>query len=291
MAVLAFDTFHRANENPLATANWTTPSTFANLQIVSDLCEAASTASAAGEIWTGATPASWPNDQWSEFIIQAAANTMVNYWAMVRTTSGGSGYLLQIPGTLNNAVTATLRTLSPFTQIASFNVTPSAGVKVRLAVQGTSVQTYVNGSLINTTADSSVSAGKPGLVANVTGQAIANVQFSSWRGGDFSAPNPTSISPGFGLPGQTLNVTVSGTSFDSDGGATIAFSGTGITVNSYSVQNSTTITANITISGGAATGARNVVVTNESDGQTGTLVNGFVVSSFVPQAGAFFVGL
>src|ERR1035437_1193710 len=92
-------------------------------------------------------------------------------------------------------------------------------------------------------------------------------------------PSPASVAPSTGQQGATIaTFTVTGTSFDSGGTSTLSFSGTGITVNSYSVQNATTLTASITIAGGAAQGPRNVIVTN-ADTQTGTLAAAFTVAA------------
>src|ERR1019366_628408 len=54
-----------------------------------------------------------------------------------------------------------------------------------------------------------------------------------------------------------------------------------ITVNSYSVQNSTTVTANITIASNATLSARDVIITN-ADTQTGTLAGAFTITSGAP---------
>jgi len=91
-------------------------------------------------------------------------------------------------------------------------------------------------------------------------------------------PSPASITPTGDEQGYTGNVTVSGTNFSTP---TLSFSGTGITVNSYSVQNSTTCTANITISASAALTARDVIITN-ADTQTGTLAAAFTITSGAP---------
>ena len=60
-------------------------------------------------------------------------------------------------------------------------------------------------------------------------------------------------------------------------GATVSFSGSGISVNSAIFDNSTQITANITVAVGATVGARNVTVTNPDTG-AGTRVGGFTVN-------------
>ncbi|MEI7985187.1 MAG: hypothetical protein WCI55_06125 [Armatimonadota bacterium] len=85
------------------------------------------------------------------------------------------------------------------------------------------------------------------------------------------APTVTTLTPNNANQGDTLNVVVTGTGiFDPD--ATypdhLAFNfGANITVNSVTWTNATTATANITIGGAAATGARTITMTNP-DGQT-----------------------
>jgi hypothetical protein len=59
-------------------------------------------------------------------------------------------------------------------------------------------------------------------------------------------------------------------------GATVAFSGSGITVKSVTFSSSTKLTVVISLSSTAATGARNVTVTNPDAG-TYTLPGGFTV--------------
>ena len=88
-------------------------------------------------------------------------------------------------------------------------------------------------------------------------------------------PTISSLSPssrGQGAASQTI--IVAGTGFVS--GATVAFSGSGITVNSVTRNTATQLTVRISLSGGAATGSRNVTVTNPDAGWY-TLSNGFTV--------------
>jgi len=93
-------------------------------------------------------------------------------------------------------------------------------------------------------------------------------------------PSVTSVSPASGDQGETLDVTITGTYFT---GATAVSFATGITVNSFTVDSSTRITASITIDADAATGARNVSVTIE--GGTGALTGGFMVEGVNEQNG------
>jgi len=101
--------------------------------------------------------------------------------------------------------------------------------------------------------------------------------------GRSSAPPPppsvTSVNPNSGAQGQSLpSVIITGSNFQS--GATCGF-GAGITVNSCAFNSATQLTANLSISSTAAVGTRNVTVTNP-DSQTGTLPNGFTVTTGGP---------
>ena len=94
-------------------------------------------------------------------------------------------------------------------------------------------------------------------------------------------PTLASVSPNSGNRLETLDVTFTGTGFIT-GISSVSF-GSGITVNSTTVNSATQITANITIAGTAATGPRNVSVSNPGPGGgTVTLTNGFTVNNPVP---------
>ena len=92
--------------------------------------------------------------------------------------------------------------------------------------------------------------------------------------GLYPHPKVASVTPGGGMPGATINVTIKGKYFLRAAGqksgwvpnsGSVDF-GPGITVNSYSIKNSSPIdneiTASITIAGDAATGSRDVNVTS-----------------------------
>jgi len=84
-------------------------------------------------------------------------------------------------------------------------------------------------------------------------------------------PTVTTVDPNLGAQINTLDVTITGTNFT---GTSVDF-GTGITVNHFNVNSTTSITANITIDAHAPTGTRNVLVSTTSG--SGTLTNGFTV--------------
>jgi len=90
------------------------------------------------------------------------------------------------------------------------------------------------------------------------------------------APVLSAASPNVGAQGKSnIVVTLSGSNFLASPKCSF---GTGIVVNSCTFDSSTQITANINILSSAATGSRNVTVTN-TDSQSSTLTNGFTVQA------------
>ncbi len=119
---------------------------------------------------------------------------------------------------------------------------------------------------------------------SVTASSAQNyvMELVTFKSGSSSSPPPptlTSVNPTSGGQGQNLNgVALTGSKFQS--GATCAF-GAGITVNSCTFNSATQLTASISIGATAVLGSRNVTVTNP-DGQSGTLSNGFTVTTAGP---------
>jgi hypothetical protein len=166
----------------------------------------------------------------------------------------------------------------------------ASGATVAFSGTGITVNSTTFVSATSLSVNLSVAAGAATGARNVT---VTNPDAGvGTKNGAFTvdaAPTVTAVSPasrGQGAVSQT--VTITGTGFVS--GATAAFSGSGITVNSTSFVNATTLRASITISATAATGAGDVTVTNPDAGQaTGTglfTVNpGPTVTSASPNAG------
>jgi hypothetical protein len=110
------------------------------------------------------------------------------------------------------------------------------------------------------------SSGSPYPVAiTVTdGQAGTTVVSFDWS----IAPLPPtlgSVSPSSAAQGATLDVTLTGSNFI-DGISSVAFSGTGITLNTTTAGSDTEIVVNITLDADAPTGERAVTVTNPGGG-------------------------
>jgi hypothetical protein len=95
-------------------------------------------------------------------------------------------------------------------------------------------------------------------------------------------PTITTVNPASGVVGQTLDVTVSGVNTNFVNGTSVmSFGDTAITVNTTTVTSPTTATANITISGTAPPGFRDVFVTTEDE--VAAAINGFnVLGGVVP---------
>lgn len=98
-------------------------------------------------------------------------------------------------------------------------------------------------------------------------------EISGW-----ARPTVASSTPSAAEQGRTLALTIAGSNFQS--GATVAFSNTGITVNSVTVDACGQITANVTVGNSAAPGASNVDVTDPG-GVFGTGVGIFTVQAAV----------
>jgi len=97
------------------------------------------------------------------------------------------------------------------------------------------------------------------------------------------SPLVTGTSPRYGSRGQTVEVAIAGDNFW--GASAVAFrSGTGVEVNSFTVDSETQITASISISDTATLGVRDISVTTA--GGTATLTAGFEVVGLSPSWGS-----
>ena len=99
-------------------------------------------------------------------------------------------------------------------------------------------------------------------------------QFSSEISG-FTQPTLSTVSPALILAGTTATLTLDGMSFES--GATLAFSRSGLTVESVTVESCTRILVSLTAAVGMATGPVDVSVVNPGD-VPGSLTGGLTVT-------------
>jgi hypothetical protein len=104
---------------------------------------------------------------------------------------------------------------------------------------------------------------------NAAGESGFSDEVSTWP-----RPELNGLMPLDGQKGSTLDVVIAGNNFEP--GASVLFSGSGITVNSVTRNACAQLTANITISDAAAFGPRDVRVVN-TNGVTGVAPGAFTV--------------
>ncbi|MFC2056451.1 WD40/YVTN/BNR-like repeat-containing protein [Chloroflexota bacterium] len=124
-----------------------------------------------------------------------------------------------------------------------------------------------------------MNSGTTKTLHSVWGSSSSNV-FAVGSGGTilhYGNPRVTAVSIGSGDQGTTLDAIITGAYFT---GATAISFGAGVTVNSFTLDSSTQITASISIAADATIGARDVLVTTPAG--TETLADGFIVKVPLP---------
>lgn len=167
------------------------------------------------------------------------------------------------------------------------------------AEPGASVQASVNGlprgptTVADNAGQWSVSGLAPGLV---TGDSVTAKQTVNGIESDISnpiivtagAPAILSVNPSVGKQGQQLNVVITGQSTRfAQGVSQVSFQSTAVAVNSVTVSNPTTLTANVTIAINASLVPR--VVTVVTGSEVVALPNGFTVQPATNQAPAITI--
>jgi hypothetical protein len=117
-------------------------------------------------------------------------------------------------------------------------------------------------------------------VTNSDGQSVMGVGILTIGSGTTSSPRITGLSPDSAPQGvSSALITINGSGFQT--GATVGFSGTGVTVNSVNFVNSSRLDVTVDINGLATPGARDVTVTNPDSGTVtvSSLFNIALVSS------------
>ena len=215
---------------------------------------------------TNVNVAAWTVPGWVEFEFttpfdyDGVSNLLIDYCVdNSYYTSSGACY----------STTATNRTIYTYSDVYSGNLLNTIG--------GTRASWYNNVVLVLQNADT--------IDANITIDGAASpgyrdVSVTTPEGTDtevdgfmvLAMPTISSVNPSQAVQGQALSVTITGTNLV--GVTTVGF-GSGITVNSFTVDNGTQITASIAVSGSDTVGTRDVSVTTPVG--AATLTNGFMV--------------
>ncbi|MBU0672339.1 MAG: IPT/TIG domain-containing protein [Candidatus Margulisbacteria bacterium] len=157
-----------------------------------------------------------------------------------------------------------------------------ATAEVVFSLPGITVNSLVvngdNSLSVNVTIASGAAAGTGNItVTNPDGGSATGSSIFSISPFGVTPPSITSLSPGSGEQGQTYNVTISGSNFHAN--PTVIFGNGGVTVNTVAFNSASSLTANISISAAATTGARTVTVRNTDDSGIGSLANAFRVKA------------
>jgi hypothetical protein len=190
-------------------------------------------------------------------------------------------------GTLTNGYTYTSPPPAPtVTQISPNSGTTNGGTTVTITGTGffAGASVSIGGSPatnVNLSSSTSITASTPAHAAGTVNVVVTNSDGQSGtltNGYTYASPNPaptvTAILPNSGATGGGTSVTITGTGFLA--GATVSLGGAPAT--NVIVLNSTSISATTPAH---AVGTVNVVVTN-TDGQSGTLINGYTYTSANP---------
>lgn len=197
------DDFNRA-DGALG-SNWTSvygtaPSVFSNK------CRGAAWAASGLAMYNGA----FPNDQYAECKVSVADGIYDKHGPAVRcsTASGGSAYVMIITVANGNANVYKLVNGSmgetPFLAWASMGLSAFAdGDTAKLAVSGTTITPYKNGSAGTGTTDSDISSGNPGVWAD-NGASGSTYALDDFAGTDAAGSGGIISRVGGGLVGGGL---------------------------------------------------------------------------------------
>jgi len=185
---LVTDNFNRADSNPLD-GNWTQLASgggFGPAQLVSNAVEGA-TAGVNADSWNNGI--SWPNDQWAQVTVTALNNSFIGVSLRQSLIGAQTAYRFvygqgstggSVPYIIQKAVAASFSTLK------SGSSTLNNGDVISAEAIGTTLNLYVNGSLIDTTTDGAITSGAGGfMIAPIT--SAANAILDDFSGGGFTS--------------------------------------------------------------------------------------------------------
>ena len=209
----------------------------------------------------------------------ASRNVSVTTGSEVASITGGFSVLAGVPALVSDSPssaqagsTANIIITGVFTTFQQGFTTVSfgSGVTVNFVTVNSTTQLTANISV-----SSSAPVGPQTITVTTNSQALTLSNGFSVTPG---TPVITQINPNIGTDGQTENVTITGIYSSWVNGtttATFGSGGSGITVNSVTVNSATNLTANITIASNAPTGP--VTVTTTTGGEVETVPGGFTV--------------
>lgn len=180
MIQLAADHFHRANGD--LGSNWT-PIAFTGYDpLLISSNQVQNTTGADDQ--SGYTGTTWPVDQYSQVTIASA--TLGRVGVVVRSDPSGVSaacYALVWLGT-SVVVIYKISSSGVLSSLAQSVQTFAVGSVLKLSVQGTTLNGFLNGTLVLTVDDSAITTGVPGIFS----KANIGVLLDDWSGGDSALP-------------------------------------------------------------------------------------------------------
>ena len=206
--------------------------------------------------------------------------TVTNTDGQSSTLTSGFTYVLPAPTVSNVSPNTGLTTGGTAITITGTNFV--AGATVTVGGSPATGVTALNSTTITATTPAHAVGAVSVTVTNPDTQ--SGTLASGFTYTAVGAPTLVSITPNSGLRGTAVPVTLTGTANFAATGTSVAVSGTGVTVGTLTVVNSTTITATFTIAASATISTRNVSVTT-SGGTSNThtfAVRGPLLTSISP---------
>jgi hypothetical protein len=203
--------------------------------------------------------------------------------AQFATLTNGYNYQTPVAPPTITGITPNFGTTAGGTSVSISGSGFVAGATVSLGGAAVTSVVVVNSTTITGSTPAHAAGAVNVVVTNPNGQAATLNNGYTYQT-PVPAPTVTSVTPNSGSAIGGTSITISGTGFLS--GATVSLGGTA--ASNVNVVNSTSLTAT---TAAHATGTVNVVVTN-TDGQSGTLLNGFTYTTApqpVPAFGKVFV--
>lgn len=185
---LATDNFNRANINPLD-GNWTQLASgggFGPAQLVSNAVEGA-TAGVNADSWYNGI--SWPNNQWTQVTVTTLSNSFIGISLRQSTSGAQTAYRFVFgQGSTGGSVPyiIQLANAGSFTTLRSGSATLNNTDVISAEAIGTTLNFYVNASLIDSVTDTTITSGAGGfMIAPIT--SAANAVLDDFSGGGFSS--------------------------------------------------------------------------------------------------------
>jgi hypothetical protein len=184
VGALATDNFTRADGNDLGTA-WDVQTGNTRFGIASNRAAPSALGSDCAENNNSAT---WPNDQYSKATIGSLTGggngTGSGIGVTCRAASGANTMYRAVGGTTPAGSEVGKSVAGSFTALFGNATTWAAGDVIEIRAVGTTISLYRNGSLVQSTTDSSIASGRPGVGYSST---VTAGTLSAWEGGDFAA--------------------------------------------------------------------------------------------------------